>query len=205
MWLFWAHLWYFYIFPLFYERRCSCFSIQRIIIQENTSLPLLSIFTRQEQLSSIICFQTGDLVYPRTQHPVICFPFGTKKKKNQPWPFMFHLHLWYMCNLSKHPRIAARQTGPVRPPPFIYCTLGAVHFSFFSTVFSYCRHLDRWGTLVLHWRALRLDSAARPRWSNRPFVWFLHKVCGCLHHLYVTADVPLFEKNCCFHMMHHNA
>lgn len=134
------------------------------------------------------------------------FHLVQKKKKNQPWPFMFHLHLWYMCNLSKHPRIAARQTGPVRPPPLYLLYAGCcTFFFFFSTVFSYCRHLDRWGTLVLHWRALRLDSAAQPRWSNTPFVWFLLKVCGCLHHLYVTAAVLLLEKNCCFHMMHHNA
>lgn len=86
------------------------------------------------------------------------------------------------------------------PPSFIVRWV-LYNFSFFSTVFSYCRHLDRWGTPVLHWRSLRLDSAARPRWSNRPFVWFLHKVCGCLHHLYVTADVLLLEKICRFHMM----
>lgn len=58
-----------------------CFSMQRIIIQENTSLAPLSIFTRREQLLSIICFQTGDLVDPHILHPVIRFLFGTKKNK----------------------------------------------------------------------------------------------------------------------------
>lgn len=67
-----------------------------------------------------------------------------------------------------HPRMAARQTRLVGPPYLSY----AARWRFF-TASSYCRHLDIWGTFVLHRRALCLASQTRARWSNnRLFVRF---------------------------------
>lgn len=111
------------------------------------------------------------------------------KKKNQPWPFMFHLHLWYMSNLSKTSKDScetnrASQTTPTSTSPHLFI-VRMLYIFLFSTVLSYCRHSDRWGALVLNCRAPY--ALILPRWSNTPFVWFPHKVCRCLHHLYVAA------------------
>lgn len=133
--------------PFSYESRCfPRFSTRRIIIQENTSLPPLSIFTRQEQLLSIICFQTGDFLDPHPPslhsppHIASCHLFsiryGGEKKSVLTFPVP-PAPFWYMCNLSKTSKDScetnrASQTLHMTPPPhplLIYYTLCAVHFS----------------------------------------------------------------------------
>lgn len=176
--------------PLFIESCCFLyFNMQRIIIQENT-LPPLSIFTRREQLLSIICFQAGDLVGPHIWHPVICFPFSTKKKTNPPWPFMFHLHLWYMSNLSKTSKDSCGTNGASQTtPPPTYLLYACCTFFFYPQrsviAGTWIDEAHAW------WIALPCPLIL-PRWSNTPFVWLLHNVCRWLHHPYVAADVLLF-------------
>lgn len=206
--------------PFSYESRCfPRFSTRRIIIQENTSLPPLSIFTRQEQLLSIICFQTGDFLDPPPSlhsppHIASCHLFSSwyGEKKNKSWPFLFHLHLFDTCaTFRKHPRIAARQTGPVRhytwpPTPFLFIILCVLYIFLLSTVLTYCRHLDRWGTLVLRRRAPRLDSASVIKHticvvSSQALRMFTSSLCGrrCS---YVWRSR---RRICCFRRMHNSA
>lgn len=162
---------------------------------------LLSIFTWQEQLLSITCLRQV-IWYPALYIQLSVFHWVQKKKrKHQPWPFLFCQRLWYMCNLLKNPRIAERHTRLVKSNSLlIYCMLYTVHYSYHSVIAGtfqiYEVHLYCIG------RSSALISNTSSLITQQTFCVVLCMDYECIRHLYYVWLQMCFRLK---HIVHNGA